>query len=238
MRVGSPPNTILVSIEAVAREPYVLRVNDKGERFMDETTSAHHKATGYNPLGRPTYTLFDQKMLEEMTAHGLHTGEGKHKGWGQRSPLPGLDKEIKKKAEEGLLKMADSWDKLAKWIGAAPEVLKATIDEYNSFCDQGYDEIFAKDRRYLVPLRTPPFYALKGYSSFLGTIGGIKINERTEVLDKKWNIIPGLYAAGTDACSIYGDSYVFVLPGNTMGFALNTGRIAGENAAEYAKSQR
>ena len=53
------------------------------------------------------------------------------------------------------------------------------------------------------------------------------------MLDKGWKRIPGLYAAGTDACSIYGDTYVFILPGNTMGFALNSGRIAGENAAEY-----
>ena len=50
-------------------------------------------------------------------------------------------------------------------------------------------------------------------------------------------MIPGLYAGGTDACSIYGDTYVFILPGNTMGFALNSGRIAGENAAEYVKSE-
>jgi fumarate reductase flavoprotein subunit len=50
-------------------------------------------------------------------------------------------------------------------------------------------------------------------------------------------MIPGLYAAGTDACSIYGDTYVFILPGNTMSFALNSGRIAGENAAEYIKSE-
>jgi len=41
---------------------------------------------------------------------------------------------------------------------------------------------------------------------------------------------------GTDVCTIYGDSYVFVLPGNTMGFAINTGRIAGENVLEYIKS--
>ena len=58
----------------------------------------------------------------------------------------------------------------------------------------------------------------------------------TDVLNKKWEVIPGLYAAGTDACSIYGDSYVFVLPGNTMGFALNSGRIAGENASSYIES--
>jgi fumarate reductase flavoprotein subunit len=33
-----------------------------------------------------------------------------------------------------------------------------------------------------------------------------------------------------------GDSYAFVLPGNTLGFALNSGRMAGENAAIYVKS--
>ena len=33
------------------------------------------------------------------------------------------------------------------------------------------------------------------------------------------------------ACTIYGDSYNYCIPGNTMGFCLNSGRIAGENAA-------
>ena len=45
-----------------------------------------------------------------------------------------------------------------------------------------------------------------------------------------------IVVAGTDTCSIYGDSYPFILPGNTMGYALNSGRIAGINAAEYIKS--
>ena len=33
-----------------------------------------------------------------------------------------------------------------------------------------------------------------------------------------------------------GESYAFVLPVNTLGFALNNGRIAGEQAANYVKS--
>ena len=69
-----------------------------------------------------------------------------------------------------------------------------------------------------------------------GSLGGIRINYKTEVLDKEWKPIPGLYGSGTDANTIYGDSYVFILPGNTMGFALNTGRMAGEYASEYAKN--
>ena len=57
-----------------------------------------------------------------------------------------------------------------------------------------------------------------------------------EVLSADHDIIPGLYAVGDDANSIYGDSYAFILPGNTMGFALNSGRIAAENALKYIVS--
>lgn len=47
-----------------------------------------------------------------------------------------------------------------------------------------------------------------------------------------WHIVQ----PGTDACTIYGDSYVFIMPGNTMGFAINSGRIAGERSADYVKN--
>ena len=45
--------------------------------------------------------------------------------------------------------------------------------------------------------------------------------------------IEGLYSAGSGANTIYGDSYNFTLPGNSMGFAVNTGRMAGESVADY-----
>jgi predicted oxidoreductase len=35
--------------------------------------------------------------------------------------------------------------------------------------------------------------------NFLGTLGGIKINEKTEALDRNDKVIPGLYAVGNDA---------------------------------------
>jgi len=46
--------------------------------------------------------------------------------------------------------------------------------------------------------------------------------------------IPGLYAVGTDAGGLYGDTYDLLLGGSTAGFAANTGRIAAENALIYA----
>lgn len=114
-----------------------------------------------------------------------------------------------------------------------PARLRATVDEYNGFCEKGHDDLFAKDPRYLRPLKEPTFYALKCNAVFLGTLGGIRINHKTEVVDKRGNPIPGLYAGGMDAGGIYGDSYDVVTCGGTLAFALNSGRIAGKNALEY-----
>jgi fumarate reductase flavoprotein subunit len=62
-------------------------------------------------------------------------------------------------------------------------------------------------------------------------MGGIKINYKTEVVDKKDKVIPGLYAAGFDAGGMYGDSYpIQHASGLSSGFALNSGRLAGKNA--------
>ena len=105
-------------------------------------------------------------------------------------------------------------------------------------CDKGYDQLFAKDRRYLRPVRNGPFYAAQHFPSAYGSLGEIKIDASTRVIDTGWRPIPGLFAAGTDACAIHGDSYVFILPGNSMGFAVNTGRVAGEQAAAYALATR
>jgi len=41
------------------------------------------------------------------------------------------------------------------------------------------------------------------------------------------------YGAGNDVNAIYGDTYPFVLSGNTSSFAINTGRIAGQQAASF-----
>jgi len=113
-------------------------------------------------------------------------------------------------------------------------VLKATIDEYNGFCENGYDELFVKDKKYLWPIKGPKFYAVKARTVFLGTMGGIKINEKTEVVDKKEMVIPGLYAVGFDAGGMYGDSYpIKTSSGLASAFALNSGRIAGKNALKY-----
>ena len=114
--------------------------------------------------------------------------------------------------------------------------MKATVDEYNSYCEKKHDDLFAKDPKYLNAVVGPEYYAIKARTVFLGTMGGIKINEKTEVLDKKDAVIPGLYAAGYDAGGMYGDSYpIKVTSGMSSAFAMNSGRIAGKNVLEYIR---
>jgi fumarate reductase flavoprotein subunit len=54
-----------------------------------------------------------------------------------------------------------------------------------------------------------------------------------EALSEDREVVPGLYAVGNTAGGMYGDTYSFSIAGTSLGFALNSGRIAGENAARY-----
>ena len=58
-------------------------------------------------------------------------------------------------------------------------------------------------------------------------------NALTEALNKNHEVIPGLYAIGNCAGGMYGASYDVSTTGGALGFAVNSGRIAGENVLEY-----
>ena len=216
------------------RQPHLM-VNLLGQRFMNEAIMPNATFTG-NAISlqknRCAFLIFDENIKKQM-----ETDFDFRNIVFPITRFENADKTVQDVLGQGYphLFVADSLDEMAGKTGINAEGLKKTIEEYNQFCDKGYDDLFNKAHRYLRPIKAPKYYAGRHFPSAYGSLGGIKINDRTEVLDKKWKIIPGLYAAGTDACAIYGDSYVFVLPGNTMGFALNTGRMAGENALEYVK---
>jgi fumarate reductase flavoprotein subunit len=232
---GHTPHQAPEELMVTSDEPNTIWLNKKGERFIDETVGFNRFESVNAVLRQPDslcYTLLDERIKQSIIENGIIKGIGCVVLAGTK--LPGLGKSLELAAEKGNARIADTWEEIAEWMGIKPEVLKATVDEYNACCDNGHDDVFAKDRRYLEALRTPPYYALKCYPRFLGTIGGIKINHHMEVLDKNDNPIPGLYAAGIDTGGWEVDSYNAVLSGTTFGFAINSGRIAGENAASYA----
>ncbi|MBA7564975.1 Thiamine thiazole synthase [subsurface metagenome] len=219
-----------------ARQP-ILWVNRHGERFCDEGIAFYDTSTGnVNARYKEGYTfsIFDDSIKQRLLEKGIE----KNIGWDN---LPGsrpveIDKMINDALEKGTTEIfvADSVEKLAGKIGIEPAVLKATVEEYNSFCEKGHDDLFAKDQKYLWPLKGPKYYAVKARTLFLGTLGGIRINHKTEVVDKKDEVIPGLYAVGYDAGGAYGDSYsIKDSSGMSAGFAINSGRIAGKNVLTY-----
>jgi fumarate reductase flavoprotein subunit len=223
-------------IEFIAAQPD-LWVNPRGERFCDEGIAFYDTSVG-NANARQkegfTYSLFDESIKAYVIEKGIDRGVGMDNPPGTR-PVD-FDKELNAAVEKGSTEVfvADSIEELAGKMGVNPTVLKTTVLEYNGFCEKGHDDFFAKDPRYLRPLKGPKFYAVKARTVFLGTLGGIKINHKMEVVDKKGKVIPGLYAVGFDAGGMWGDSYsIRNSSGASAGFATNSGRIAGKNALKY-----
>jgi fumarate reductase flavoprotein subunit len=231
--LGLDKNDLLVHI---VTEPYVVKVNKLGRRYVDESVFGSEAADALQP-DKVTFTLFDDEIRRDIEEKGVLIG----KGWGLnetivRTGLPGLEKSLirwNEQGEESVAKIAGYWDEMAKWIGADPDVLTSEIDEYNAYCDQGYDELFAKERRHLRPLRTPPYYGLRSAGGWGETMGGIKVNERMEVLDNQHKSVPGLYACGAIADGWMGPVYCIECSGTSLGFTINSGRIAGESAAGF-----
>jgi fumarate reductase flavoprotein subunit len=230
------PGEFNPALGEVFRQPHLM-VNLLGERFMNEAIMPNTTFTGNaiaRQKNRTAYLIFDENIKNRMETVGLDELSIVF----PFTKAENFDALLKDHLDKGFkeIVMADSIEELAAKTGIDAGGLKKTVEEYNEYCEKGFDPVFNKKHELLRPVKTPKFYAGRFLPGAYGSLGGIKINHRTEVLTKDWKQIPGLYAAGTDTCTIYGDSYVFVLPGNTMGFALNTGRIAGENAVEYMKT--
>ncbi len=214
-----------------------LWVDPKGERFCDEAVGFYDASVGnVNAKYKEgyTYSIFNDAAIRRMLERGIDKNVVIAVPPGSKPT--DFYREVNAALERGTTEIfvADSVAELAGKMGVNPATLQATIDEYNSFCEKRHDDLFAKAPKFLFPIKGPKYYAVKAHTVFLGTMGGIKINEKTEVLDKKDAVIPGLYATGFDAGGMYGDTYsIKSSSGLSSAFAINTGRIAGRNALKY-----
>ena len=233
---GMPdPLNVPPALHEACRQPHLL-VNYLGERFMNEEVMANMTYTG-NAIAlqkdKTAFLVFDDRLLRLMEEDFDTRNRVFPKTKFENSQAIIKDYLASGK---GNFYVADSIEDLCKQTGINQQGLSATLQQYNTFCQKGYDEQFNKNRQYLRPLTGSKWYAGRHFPSAYGSAGGIKINEKAEVIGQDWKPIKGLYAAGTDACSIYGDSYPFIFPGTSMGFALNTGRIAAESIVKTLKS--
>ncbi|MDO5516137.1 MAG: FAD-dependent oxidoreductase [Clostridium sp.] len=229
-----PDNLNWFLLDAVLRQPNLL-INQLGDRFMDEGKMGNTTFTG-NAIrlqpGNYAYCIMDEGVLKEYKKNGPDIVDIVHPA----DAFLAFDDQAAKAVEQGYNAYieAETVEELAEKLGIDADKLQDTIDTYNEMCECGVDSVFHKEQRYLHPITGKGKYLVgKFYLGAYGTIGGVRINKYCEVLDKNHMPIEGLYSAGTDANTIYGDSYNFTLPGNSMGFAVNSGRMAGESAADY-----
>ena len=232
-----PDNLNHFNLEGAFRQP-VLWVNKLGERFMPEDCIANTCTTGNAIVRQPGHTCFtimDAATLKHYKKHGIDIF-----GIQGVDVFDHFDEEAEEAIEMGYpyFVKADSIEELCEKTGIDYKGLQETLELYNADCDNGYDSVFCKDRKFMRPVRKAPFYSLQSFPGAYGSFGGIKVNHKLEAVNEDGYPVRGLYAVGTDACDIYGDTYPFILGGNTMAFCLNSGRMAAEYAAEYVRGNR
>lgn len=212
-----------------------LLVNQFGKRVMNEEymqNATYLSNVVSNQKDRVCYSIVDTSIVKDYIRHGVDVVSLVR----TETDVSDFYDAVKMAQENGnsSFYIADTIEELAEQMGIDPDALAETVDDYNDYCDS-VDEEFFKQKKYLRAVHKGPFYATRVRAGGYGTVGGIRINENCEACDPDFMPIPGLYAAGADSCNLYNDSYMFLLPGNSMGYAVNTGRIAGMEAAEFVE---
>ena len=210
-----------------------LFINKDGERVADESMQRVWPEMGNVILRQKDQTIiviFDEDSKNALVNTGAKVGfHGVF--WWEGKKATSLNEDIKRGLKRGLIKQAKTIKALAAAIDVDSTTLENTVAQYNRSCDRKHDNTFLKDPKYLEPVRKPPFYAMIcNRPEYYVTMGGASINAKCQVLDSKNNVIPGLYAAGNDAGGMWAGGYNLYMCGGASGFALNSGRIAGENA--------
>jgi 3-oxosteroid 1-dehydrogenase len=216
--------------------PFIL-VTKYGERFLRwrwRSHSACWEATKWDTdlcdfPASPCFSIFDQSAVARPV---VTTGRLGPLALGNYAWSEDNSAEIAK----GWILKGDTIEELAGVIAQdpdaagkmKPEVLADTLRRYNEYCANGEDPEFGRDTDTLVPLETPPFYALKMYPGGVNTFGGPKRNAKGLVVNSFDEPIPRLFSGG-ELGSILG--FLYPRGGWNICEVVVSGQIAGKNAA-------
>jgi len=244
------------SMTAFTMFPF-LRVNALGQRYSDETkvtSFAEHGGEIAQQPGQYEYAIIDSSILKKIAQSGVAVIEDQYASWvgneqfymefnepnstdamyaQQHTPID-FTTTLDKLLDTKVVYKGNTIEELAKAMDVDANTLQASVNQYNQAIATGHDDAYAANTNRLVEVKEGPYYAVKYVARNLGTLGGIRINENMQVLDRDFNVIKGLYAAGADDGGMYGKAYVD-FEGGTLGFAYTSGRLAGEQAAKDIK---
>lgn len=203
------PLTARDGVSLTAITPYNILINHEGKRFVDE---------GHASIN------FKSRAMMKQTGHEAYAIVDK-------TAMDNL-KLMRNYAAAGYFVKANTVEELASKLKVDQKAFIKTMKDYMAACQAGKDPEF--NRRIQYPIAKAPFYAALVTPSMQSTYGGIKTDEKAQALNADNKPIAGLYAAGATSGH---EAYA-----NEVGFAaiigLVYGKIAGENAAAYAKVQK
>lgn len=213
---------------------WALMVSTRGERFLREDGPYWELAEAIEAQAEPrAFYVFDRRLFEEAKPHP-RVLEALAAGTITVSYVPKVFEEQLKK---GRVLEAPSIAALAAKIGTDAAMLERTIARYNDLAERGEDADFGKAPASLKPIARAPFYAIEVRPAILVvTGGGLPIDGQARVQSKSGKPIAGLFAAGETTGNVYGRYYVG--SGYAIASAITYGRIAGREAAAFAKRQK
>ena len=210
--------------------PGYIWVNQQGRRFHNEALSGGNSATPALMAQTPrhAWAIMDAPMSATMEVADPYYRDG--------------DKVVRAKVIELLdnspfIRKADTLAKLAEKMDVDMPTFVATIERYNKAYAQGLDKEpeFGKPLKSSKAFDTPPYYAVQIFPLARKNFGGVKTDLRCRVLDRHFEPIAGLFAAGEIAGMAGGHINGRAgLEGTMLGPSLFSGRVAGAWAAEAA----
>ena len=206
---GNPKNGELES--AIAGRPQdTPYVNVDGVRFIDETGRRDELSHAIlEQPGKVVYAIFDRRTIDE----------GKVRADLMQSAL-----------DHGYAFKAETLADLANAAGIKSDAFVKTIDAYNvATRKQDASSLPVTKILFGLTVEKAPFYAVPITTTIHHTMGGIRINEKTQVLDAKGEPILGLYAAGEVTGGIHGTNR---LGRNALTDLLVFGHIAGQEVSK------
>lgn len=213
---------------------WAVLVDFSGHRFIDETAPYGLLDQIFRAHGDRAYIVFDQAALyppEEL--------EVQYKGaykqvWPNHPPFRTKNYNadiIEAHVASGGKKVhrSDTVEGLENELGIEAGNLVGEIARYNDFATAGVDSDHAKGGKFLLPVRTPPYYAIEVRPLTVNlTACGLRIDEHARVIGRDGSPIGGLLAAGECTGGII---KTYIGSGNSLANATGFGRIAGETAA-------
>lgn len=194
----------------------IIYVSKQGKRFVNELERRDVCAFAQINLGpdaKPTYSIFNEGMITKMG---------------------GTAEEVEAGVKKGRFIKADSLPELARKINLPEQAFLDTVAKHNKYIETGKDPDFSKPiTKVMIPLVEGPFYGIAQWPAVHHTMGGVRINNKAQVIDVFGSVIPNLFGAGEFTGGVHGSNR---LGSNAIPDCVVFGRVAGTNAAKGVKA--